>query len=748
MEWSGFDGFGGNPYVEWRRRVIPTAKKEVEQEIRFGDLGLSFADGDKADLIESFHFRANPTEEISLRSVSEVYEQALSDVIAFLPREVVNAPPANQDVKTATKEVREKLPVINDPDTVIMGVIDVGMPLGHRRLRDAEGKTRILASWQQLAMENSSAVPFGHELYKSDIDRLLAAHSPNGLDGWLDEDSFNRATHVIDMENTFGEREAARRAAHGAHVLDLAAGYDPRPGQSGTDLHDKIKIIAVNFPSIDVVGNSGELLDGLVLTAYERIIALADAIWEKSFGDTAQPGAQRSFRTVINMSLGRQAGPKNGIGLIPAYLSTIKRRRGAETESQLNFVMPAGNDNLSRCHAILEPPPKKTLYLNWRIQPQDQSDNYVEVWTQPPRGMGDLLRDEPQKIDIRLIAPDGTISPLQTAEAHIVSYYGNQAAVFRETHARFDDKPEDGDGEDDFEPVWMLRHLFVVSPTHRALDDRDTAEAGLWKIRIENKTTEQVHCVCTVQTDQGLLPGNAESLRSYFDDPDYVLYDDYEGMGDLRQTYAYQSPKPGPKDNQDLRPHPETGRASQVKRHGTVNSTAAHNIAARVSGYRVSDGRAAAYSSSGIGRPPKNGQPSEDSGAVVPVDGAERAARAPTASFPTEDAPMHPGVLGAGGADGSVVAMRGTSFASPQAARLIAEELAEARFLHQSEKRRLFVRAKKLEDEDHANETSRKTRKRFSAKPRLDDWTEVMGRGRVEPQEERQADRIGMRWST
>ena len=104
---------------------------------------------------------------------------------------------------------------------------------------------------------------------------------------------------------------------------------------------------------------------------------------------------------------------------------------------------------------------------------------------------------------------------------------------------------------------------------------------------------------------------------------------------------------------------------------------------------------------------------------------------------------MHPGILGAGAADGSIVAMRGTSFASPQAARLIAEESAEHNGTDMSERERLGNRGNKVEENKNLSNKAKRARARFRKKKRPDELIDVIGRGRVESQENPRVDRLG-----
>ena len=92
-----------------------------------------------------------------------------------------------------------------------------------------------------------------------------------------------------------------------------------------------------------------------------------------------------------------------------------------------------------------------------------------------------------------------------------------------------------------------------------------------------------------------------------------------------------------------------------VKRSGSINALATGNRTLVVGGFLRKEGRLASYSSR------------VSAGSLG----------APQYLAPSDDSKVHGGVLAAGTRSGSVVAMNGTSVATPQVARWIAKQLAE-----------------------------------------------------------------------
>jgi hypothetical protein len=532
-------------------------------------------------------------------------------------------------------------------DTVIVGVIDCDIPLGHARFRDDNGKSRILAAWQMLAPWagpdglQQVYLPFGRELYKGDIDALLLQHGGGSYDGWLDEQAFNAATGVLDNRNAGGRRGIARRASHGAHVMDLAAGADPA---ADPEFARRVKIVAVNIPDSSNFGAPGTFLDEYLRYAILRVADLADALWLRN-NPSPKAGAPLGYPIVLNISFGKQAGAKSNLDRLPALINGLLEIRRREGYSRVHVVMPAGNDNHLRCNAFLEPDSGETAELNWRVLPEDRSSNFVEVWTDCGKD------DRAPPASVALVPPGGDPKhhpPVPGAPGQ-VRRLGDIAAIYCERV-----------GSPGAKGLHHFRYVLCLAPTY-IRSELSPAPSGAWTIRLRNDKRKRIQCRLSVQTDQQVSAGRPSSLRSYFDDPDYRRFDE---AGRLVESEGY--PRDAGSVNSDL-----IG-GSPVRRHGTMNSSASNRAVARVGGYRLTDGRPAFYSATGRGR--RNGQ---DDGTLLGHSFVNGASGAPTAALPTDDGPAHFGILAAGSANGSTVAMRGTSFASAQAVRCVVNDLLE-----------------------------------------------------------------------
>ncbi|MBO9398511.1 hypothetical protein J7400_17705 [Shimia sp. R9_2] len=510
--------------------------------------------------------------------------------------------------------------------TIIAGIIDIDIAFGHRRFRDKTGRSRILASWQQGADRASGNagghLPFGRDLLSQDINELLISHSANGdLTSALDQDSFNQEAGLIAYTRVAGPKGILRSNAHGTHVLGLMGGADPF---ENPEFGDRVKLIVVNLPSPVVYAEGGALLDGYLIYAYNWLAAVFEKIVKKSNLQL------QDVPFVSNISFGKQAGAKGDIQGFPATLFEMEDRFRQEKSSTFSTMLPSGNDNLTRSHAIMELKPGSNNIgeIEWRVVPDDQTSNFLEIWVhdQP-------LERETPPIEIDIVPPNtdpkGFSRGLPGQVCDLLSGLGRIYCETTRSH-RLDRR--------------NFLYQVCLAPDTVPEILGGGATAGKWRIRVKNTSSENITVRLMIQTDQSTLPGERITRRSYFDDQKYTLI---EWSGRTADTYVYSSraERPANLDNRGF-----------ILRHGSMNSYAGTNGTATVAGFRFSDGRPAPYSASGLGRR-----------AHLDARGA------PTVALPSDDGYAHFGVLSDGAYDGSVAAMRGTSFACADATRQVIE---------------------------------------------------------------------------
>lgn len=224
---------------------------------------------------------------------------------------------------------------------VVLGVIDWGFDIAHPAFRDAAGQSRVLALWDQ--REPSRGVQpkpygYGRVITRREIDRALTTSRP-----------YER----LDYHPGDADRG---RGAHGTHVADIAGGSPRSDGEGGLAPEADLVFVhlsAARLGGLSDLGNSA------------RIIEAVDFIRRLS----------RGRGCVINMSLGRQGGAKNGTSLVERALDAFVTER-----DDAAIVQSAGNYFLANCHAAGVLPPGHMRWIGWDISRHDPTDNEMEIF--------------------------------------------------------------------------------------------------------------------------------------------------------------------------------------------------------------------------------------------------------------------------------------------------------------------------------------------------------------------------------
>jgi subtilisin family serine protease len=284
----------------------------------------------------------------------------------------------------------------------VVCVIDWSLDYAHPDFRNADGSTRLLGLWDQ----RGPAAPANRYGY----GRI---HAPAAID---------RALGTSDPFTTLGYTPAAN--AHGTHVLGIAAGNGRAGGPQGIAPEAGLIFVHLGSGGGDL-GNSIELLEGIdfaVRTAGARPL-------------------------VINLSLGRHAGPHDGSLLIERAIDWLLMNRPGTA-----VVQSAGNYYSRDVHMAGRISEARTAQLPFRMTRRDAVPVSVEIWyngadefTARMRGPGGASAS----------AALGHNAPVRLADGREVGFLYHRIA-----------DPNNGDN---------LINLFL----------RREAAAGVWEIEIE-----------------------------------------------------------------------------------------------------------------------------------------------------------------------------------------------------------------------------------------------------------------------
>jgi hypothetical protein len=525
---------------------------------------------------------------------------------------------------------------------VVVGIVDDGIAFAHSHFLSGDGvTTRMHAFWDQRDPDPSAgaadpaatSVPYGNELRRDDINRLLDKHRHAGL---VDEDA---------LYAEVGQRQVRQRVRHGTHVLDVAAGSGPGA------LPDAV-IVAVQLPATIAADASGANLAPYLLDAVRYIVARADALATAPNSEDSGSRAQLP-PVVINLSYGLMGGPHDGSSLLELALADlVARREGpislalqppgktagaclAADKAPLAIVIAAGNSTLERCHAQFDLPAAGTQQLRWRIPPDCRTPSYLEIWI--PQG-ADV------KVTVQPPAPfsnrKGSVTS-STGPVHLLRPGQGDPSLRLLASLSYVPGAASSAASGGVQPgSYGLKDmvLVAVAPTEGLDLDRAWAPPGVWTIEVINTDSsnpaQQVHA--WIRRNDSPFGWRTGGRQSRFEDADYQIFDD---QGRLVE----EDPSPPP---------------SYIRRETTFNGIATGENVFVVGALRADTKEPTPYSAHGP---------------ALPVPGGARPG--PAVSAPADRSAARPGVSGAGTrSGGSAVFLNGTSVAAPAVVRRLVDQ--------------------------------------------------------------------------
>ncbi|MEM8853061.1 MAG: hypothetical protein AAGD34_05120 [Pseudomonadota bacterium] len=484
---------------------------------------------------------------------------------------------------------------------VVVAVIDDAINMAHARFRhrhtDGRIRTRVDYAWIQDAPHNGTdPVPFGREWVRGDIDRAIAAYPE-------DDEAALAALGIIDFASD-DPPHLAKRFGHGTHVLDLAAG-----APADADMVDT-RIVTVQIPKVVTRDTSGYQYCAALVSALEYVMHRA-----RTIGDHVG----KPVSLVVNFSYGVSAGRHDGGQFIARAFDLMSDDYRNCTQQACVVVVPSGNRNLARGHAVKDASPRgrTRLTMPWRVPPGDTTSSYLEIWM--PDGATP---------DLAITLPGGTRQTIPLSQAKVLARTDRSGSVVDQTivaRVRVDDDVPWGSSGPS-----LKRILIALAPTEPWPEHRDAAPNGVWTVEVEAAIAEGERLEAWIQRDDTPLGHRRLGEQSYFDDPDYVRFDH---MG---RPLAVDPVPPG----------------SVVRRSGAFNGLATGVNTVVVGGYVMRE-----YA-------PRMADYSGTSGPGM---------REPNFAQVSDRSLVRPGVRVAGVRSGSHLSLNGTSVAAPHAARQLVD---------------------------------------------------------------------------
>ena len=243
---------------------------------------------------------------------------------------------------------------------------------------------------------------YGRDFTDFDLKNLLVKHTYAGR---IDEDAvyseFSEGTQ-LKVNRLF------KSVAHGVHVMDLACGpymledtmctrfNAPAANPTWIKAQDAASTAPIIFVQLPMNTVQETTLRG---TMQQDVIKALDYI----IGECA-PDAE----IVVNLSWGTLAGPHTGTNLLEREIDRLVGLLG----SRLKVVIPAGNGYQSRAHANFQLQPNQSIQLDWRVQPDDATESYLELWM-----------EQGAKLQLDINTPNGRPLPsVQEGDVEFLDY--------------------------------------------------------------------------------------------------------------------------------------------------------------------------------------------------------------------------------------------------------------------------------------------------------------------------------------
>lgn len=438
-----------SPYVHWWTQVDKLAgTREFDDVHNFGELTFSPWDGGT---------------QLEGRPVSETRAVART-----LPMWRWALPSGKNSITVPVGGFADPFDRSSTRPAAVLVVIDTAINPLHERFRGAEGLPRVLAHWMMEGKYKADPlrVPFGRENRTWDLEEALSSKT---------EEAALRHLGSHSLEQPFAPRGTAQLAAHGTHVLDLAAGTDPVDPAPEAKLLRAVPILCVSLPSNRLLSPSGAFLEAFV----DQAIRWVEQRLDELFADGWPP-------VVLNLSYGLSAGSKDGGDFLPRRICAFLTKRPT-----VRMFMPAGNDGHSHVHARLGGE-DGCREIGWLVMPSDPFSAYAEVWTTGASGQERL----------HLIAPGGhelATERLAMMDPDTAWELARPIAEGARPVVRF--YPLGRDQERGRYGV-----LFCVAPTQHLKSDAPVAPAGIWRLRLTGKPggRADVH----LQSERPLTPGS------------------------------------------------------------------------------------------------------------------------------------------------------------------------------------------------------------------------------------------------
>jgi len=333
-----------------------------------------------------------------------------------------------------------------------LGLVDHGCCLAHADFRDADGRSRIAALWDQETATladapwarhagTGGAAPYryGSELARPAIDALLARHPGLG-------ERAERALYAALGRPQWG----APAHRQGAAMMHLLAGRRALP--PGEADAARMPLLFAQLPAATVADPGGDALGFHVVDGARWIVDRSRAL-------ATDPNA---WRCTIALGLGSLAGPHDGSSMAEQALDQLT------ADARVSVVVTAGHGADAQVHAQARVRQDQPAVWWLRLPADKHEDSVAQIW---------LPADQPpERFQLVLQGPGLPASPLLQLGQAATLAQGDGLPIVGVVRAM---KAAQG----------LRGHLILLAwaPTarRRGASMRPLAPAGLWQLTLQ-----------------------------------------------------------------------------------------------------------------------------------------------------------------------------------------------------------------------------------------------------------------------
>lgn len=423
---------------------------------------------------------------------------------------------------------------------VVLGAIDDGAAFAHDALRGPSGcQSRVRLVWNQ-SIEAPS--PYDRIDTTSQVDeRFWCTNTTES--GWygavltdygvqmalvhaaLDPIEGELVAYDIIRRHRFPGTGIASRFSHGAAMLTTLAGSVDALAAAGVageatsgyhrryldDSASKAPIIFVDLPAEKVAISSGRWMPVALLDGITFICEMA----RKKFVspcDTPVP-------IVINVSSGSNTGPRDGCGILDAAVASLLK-----ADRNLAIVVAAGNLRLSGTHCDEQVSAKGTTKIVVRVPPRKPAETYIEIW---PTASGDpnlTAAELLAGLTFTVTAPDRRVRVIASQSGYAEAFFEEQGGERAVAGVFLTVRPV----QSPLRPMVLL--VVAATAPHEHLLH---APGGDWEITVKNKLDVPVRLESWIERDEVIFGHRRPQAAHFVDDRspcfDTMDWDDVTG---------------------------------------------------------------------------------------------------------------------------------------------------------------------------------------------------------------------------